>query len=97
MTSFCPVYSYQLIASDSQILKEMTCGDKKSAYIAAFGLGPLFEDYLRAKIRKAGKYVLMFDESLNQEMQKKQLDVLVRFWDDGQVRNTYCCILFRET
>ena len=31
----------------------------------------------------------MFDESLNETTKNKQLDVHVRFWDEGQVQSRY--------
>ncbi|CAM4709798.1 unnamed protein product [Leuciscus chuanchicus] len=40
-------------------------------------------------INKAGPFVLMFDESLNQSSKKKQLDIHVRYWEDGCVQSRY--------
>ncbi|KAI4799558.1 hypothetical protein KUCAC02_016839 [Chaenocephalus aceratus] len=39
--------------------------------------------------QQAGPFVLMFDESLNQATKKKQMDVHIRYWDDGCVRARY--------
>ncbi len=38
---------------------------------------------------KKGKIVLLFDESLNKELQKKQLDFHVRFWNYSLVQIRY--------
>ena len=35
------------------------------------------------------EYILLFDESLNSEMQSKQLDVLVRYWNADKVESRY--------
>lgn len=37
----------------------------------------------------SGSYVLMFDESLNVSLKKKQMDVHIRFLEDGCVRSRY--------
>lgn len=44
----------------------------------------------RALILKVtGPFVLMFDKSLNRTNKRKQLDLHVRFWEDGQVKLSY--------
>ena len=41
-------------------------------------------------VKNADNYVVLFDESLNPDLQKKQLDVHVRFLDvDGTVKTRY--------
>ncbi len=60
----------------------------KTAYIAQFGLAIYIKDELVSKVNKS-PFVLMFDESLNETMKNKQLDVYVRFWDEGQVQSRY--------
>ncbi|XP_065125255.2 uncharacterized protein [Paramisgurnus dabryanus] len=74
---------------DSDIAKTFTCGKDKTGYIMRFGLAPFFKQQLVDTINKAGSFVLMFDESLNQSTKKKQLDVHVRFWDDDCVQSRY--------
>ncbi|XP_073721650.1 uncharacterized protein [Misgurnus anguillicaudatus] len=74
---------------DSDIAKTFTCGKDKTGYIMRFGLAPFFKQQLVDTINKAGSFVFMFDESLNQSTKKKQLDVHVRFWDDDCVQSRY--------
>jgi hypothetical protein len=31
----------------------------------------------------------MFDESLNKELQKKQIDILIRTWHDNKISSRY--------
>jgi hypothetical protein len=38
---------------------------------------------LKQNARAADNLVLLFDESLNDELQKKRLDMHVRLWSDG--------------
>ncbi|KAI4804159.1 hypothetical protein KUCAC02_025796 [Chaenocephalus aceratus] len=74
---------------DSEIAKTFTCGKDKTGYIVRFGLAPYFKEQLVNSINEAGPFVLMFDESLNQATKKKQMDVHIRYWDDGCVRARY--------
>lgn len=74
---------------DSDIAKTFTCGKDKTGYVMRFGLAPYFKQQLFDSINKAGPFVLMFDESLNQSTKKKQLDVHIRFWEDDCVQSRY--------
>lgn len=72
---------------DSNIAKTFTCGPKKIAYIARFGIADFIKRDLINNI--SGPYVLMFDESFNSSTKSKQLDLHVRFWSNGEVRSRY--------
>lgn len=74
---------------DSDIAKSFTCGKDKTGYIIRFGLASFFKKQLVDGINKAGPFVLMFDESLNQASKKKQLDIHVRYWEDDRVQSRY--------
>ena len=74
---------------DSETAKHFACGERKAAHLAAFGIAPHFLSLLKGKVRDQSKYVLLFDESLNSEMQSKQLDVLVRYWNADKVESRY--------
>ena len=75
---------------DSRIASRFQCGERKANYLATFGIAPYFQKHLLLRARDAGDYVIMFDESLNDVLQVKQLDVHVRLWDVNQVRSRYC-------
>ncbi|KAF3854298.1 hypothetical protein F7725_022353 [Dissostichus mawsoni] len=49
---------------------------------------------MKAKAKKESGYVLLFDESLNREMKKSQLDIHIRFWNDNQVNSRYLTSFF---
>ena len=73
---------------DSEIAKKITCGSDKIAYMVTFGLGPHFQDLLKRRLNSSDGFVLLFDESLNRELNKKQMDIHVRYWYGNQV-STY--------
>jgi len=76
---------FQTMFPDSLIAEKMTMSERKCAYLSTFGLGPHFLTLLRDRVKTTDGFVLMFDESLNEQLQKKQLDILVRFWDGDKV------------
>ncbi|KAL7393201.1 hypothetical protein ABVT39_007828 [Epinephelus coioides] len=79
---------FKCMFPNSDISSTFTCGADKMAYIAKFGLAIHIKDELVSKVNKS-LFVLMFDESLNEITKTKQLDVHVRFWDEGQVHSRY--------
>ena len=80
---------FALMFPDSDIAKAFQCGRDKTAYLSKFGLAPHFTKLVEDDIRKAGEFVLMFDESLNNVTGSKQLDVHIRFWSADQVQSRY--------
>ena len=76
---------------DSQIASKFTCGEKKTAYLAVFGLAPYLRDKLITTVNaNSTPFTVMFDESLNNKSQSKQLDVHVRYWaTDNTVKSSY--------
>ena len=73
---------------DSELVQTFHCGGDKTAYITKFGLAEFIKRELVLKINK-GPFVVMFDESLNHSTKTKQLDIHVRFWDEGKVQSRY--------
>lgn len=71
---------FQVMFPDSNIAKQFKCGERKSAYLAVYGLGEHFRTLLKTTI--TGPYTVLFDESLNHKMQTKQMDIHIRFWND---------------
>lgn len=79
---------------ESDIAKQFTCGERKAAYLTTFGIAPQFSSLMKAKAKKESEYVLVFDESLNREIKKSQLDMHIRFWDGNQVNSRYLTSFF---
>jgi len=50
---------------------------------------PYFKELLLNRVKASGEVVVMFDESLNTVTKRKQMDVHVRSWIDGQVISRY--------
>ena len=73
---------------DSDIASKFSCGETKSSYLIRYGIGPYMKTLLQQRVRE-DDYVLLFDESLNREMQKKQLDILVRLWDNDCIQSRF--------
>ena len=72
--------------SDSDIAKSFKCGEKKTAYIASYGLAPFFKNQIITTLNNMSMpyFVHMFDESLCDSTHSKQMDCHVRFWDNIQ-------------
>ena len=79
----------QQMFPDSDIAKKCTCGEKKASYLTCLGIALYFKSLLKEKIRSADGYVLLFDESLNSELEKKQMDFHVRIWNHNKVETHY--------
>jgi hypothetical protein len=73
---------------DEQMISNFKCGETKSMYISIFGLAPYFQRILVQKVKRE-MYVLLFDESFNSEIKKKQMDFMVRYWDGDTVVTRY--------
>ncbi|CAM1302006.1 Uncharacterised protein at_DN0499 [Pycnogonum litorale] len=82
-------FFYEKMFKDSNIAKSMKCGETKSMYISCYGLAPYFRSLLEEKVKDTDGYVMLFDESLNQHLQKKQLDIHVRFWNGELIQTRY--------
>ena len=67
---------------DSAIAKKFSCGEKKTAYVCCFGLAPYFRSQLIKET--IGPFVFLFDDTLCQTTQSKQMDAYVRQWDDNR-------------
>ncbi|KAL8603538.1 hypothetical protein ACOMHN_052767 [Nucella lapillus] len=80
---------FEVMFPDSQIAKGYKCGETKTSYLATFGIAPYFARLLKTKVKSQSSFVLLFDESLNKQVKENQLDVHVRFWENGTVQTQY--------
>lgn len=76
---------------DSTIASQFALEERKCSYIMAFGLALHFKSLLRKKVEENEHIILLFDETLSQSNQKKQLDILAGYWDSlqNEVRTNY--------
>ncbi|KAK8788935.1 hypothetical protein V5799_021289 [Amblyomma americanum] len=73
---------------DSEIAKSFSCGERKSAYVVCHGLRPFFLSCLQRELEQSDGYTVLFDESLNDCLQKKQMDIHLRYWSTMPERVT---------
>jgi hypothetical protein len=66
---------------DFSIVQQFSMERDKVSYYVAFGLSPFFKTGLLAQLASYEQFVICFDESLNQVIQKEQVDFFLRFWD----------------
>lgn len=85
---------FQTMFPDSEIAKQFSCGETKVAYLSTFGIAPHFSSLMKTTAKKESGYVLMFDESLNKDMRKCQLDMQLRFWSNNEVHSRYLTSFF---
>lgn len=85
---------FQAMFKDSQFASLFSCGERKTAYYSTFGIGPYLKDCLHDDLAKEDAYVLLFDESLNQMTQTKQLDLHVRYWSKDRVKTMFFTSVF---
>ncbi|XP_074652758.1 uncharacterized protein LOC141907086 [Tubulanus polymorphus] len=79
---------FKLMFADSVIADRITFSEHKCKYLASFGIYPYFREKFSSKLNGT-PYVMLFDESLNDHNQKKQLGVHLRYWDNNKVVTRY--------
>ena len=82
---------FQTMFPDSEIAKSFQLSKTKCTYYVLYGLAPYFREILLQEIKASPAYSILFDESLNHQLQEEQMDVQVRFWNDkaGEVQTRY--------
>ena len=81
---------------DSNIARSMSVGSTKIAYMVTYGTAPYFQSQLAKSTESCTEYVVCFDEALNKVIQRGQMDIVVRFWDNDlkQVSSRYLNSVF---
>ena len=85
---------FRAMFPDSSIAQHMSCGPTKLSYLISFGIGPYFKEILLRELKEAPCFVVSFDESFNQELQKEQMDFIVRYMKNGKVESRYLTSAF---
>ena len=65
---------------DSTIAK---LGKTKCGHYITYGMAPYFGELIKTLINKSPCFSLSFDESLNRVQHVEQMDMNVKYWDDG--------------
>jgi hypothetical protein len=63
-------------------------GRTKLQYMVNHGLFPHFKQMILDEILKSPFMTVLFDESLNDSIQKSEMDILVRYWNEGENKVT---------
>ncbi|KAH7978067.1 hypothetical protein HPB49_004355 [Dermacentor silvarum] len=79
---------FKKMFSDSEIAKAFSCGERKSAYVVCHGLRPFFLSCLQCELEQSDGYTILFDESLNDCLHRKQMDIHLRNWSTMPERVT---------
>lgn len=77
---------FNTMFSDSEIASTYALSATKYRYLTTFGLGPHFSKLLANDVKKSPAHSIMFDETLNAQLQSKQLDVHIRYWSEDLSR-----------
>ena len=80
---------FKAMFPDSIIAQHMSCGPTKLSYLISFGIAPYFMDLLLKELKDAPCFVIPFDESFSEELEKEQMDFIVRYFKDGEVKSRY--------
>ena len=81
---------FKAMFPDSSIAQHMSCSPTKLSYIMiSFGIPPYFMELLLAEVKEAPCFVISFDESFNEELEKEQMDFIVRYFKNGKVESRY--------
>ncbi len=91
-------YSFHSNADTAFVLRQMfpnhpvadrfALSESKTAYFVNHGLAPYYRNELEKRAR-GNNFVMLFDESLNRDLQKKQMDFYIRLWTEDTVRTHY--------
>ena len=73
---------FEIMFPDIKVAKSFQLSKTKCGYFITYGLAPYVKELLMKKIQSFPCFVLSFDESLNIIIQKEQMDLQVRFWDN---------------
>ena len=82
---------FAVMFPDSQIAKDFSARRMKLRYMIVFGFAPYFLGELERQINSCEHFVVLFDESYNQKLNKGQMDIMIRFFDeqDGKMCTRY--------
>ena len=78
---------FKVVFPDSAIPGKLSLGKDKARYMIIYGISPAFKQKLKNMINNFPWYSISFDESLNKNQQKYQMDVNLNYWNDEK---KYC-------
>ena len=77
---------FQKMFPDTSIAQKFTFGKTKASYNIAHGLALYLHDLVHNSVLQSDNIVACFDESVNEVVQKGQMDLCLRYWDVNKSR-----------
>ena len=68
---------------DSKTVQKFSLARTKASYVINYGLAPYFPSLVKEKLKSCGPFVVCFDESLNTIVQRGQIALVVRYFDNN--------------
>ena len=65
---------------DSKIANGFSMAKDKLSYFISFGLFPYYSSQLSQSVQKSKRFVLLFDESFNEFLNREQMDISIKFF-----------------
>ncbi|GBO43166.1 hypothetical protein AVEN_267516-1, partial [Araneus ventricosus] len=78
---------FKCMFSDSTLAQQFQLGKDKVSYIIHYRISHYFHETLLDTWKNCSDITICFDESLNQVAQKGQMDLIARFWMEGNVQS----------
>ena len=69
--------------TDSELAQNVGIKKTKACYLVTHGIAVHFRNMLLDQAKKSKIHVLSFDESLNDNTQLCEMDIILRFWDES--------------
>ena len=69
---------------DNMIAKNLSIGSTKIVHVVTHGLAPYFQQVLTTEIQGCSEFVVCFDEALNEIIQRGQMDLVIRYWNENK-------------
>ena len=63
----------------------MKFGSNRLSYIICFGIAPYFKQQLLVELKETQHFVISFNESLDNELHKEQMDFFVMYFNKDRV------------
>ena len=79
------------VFSDSVIASSFQLNKIKCSYYVNYGLAPFITDLVVKDVRSSPYLLVLFDESFNKVLEQNEMDIQLRYWNDGDdlVKNWY--------
>jgi hypothetical protein len=74
---------FRALFPNLKVAEKLSLGRTKASYIINYELAKFFAPQLEDKLKSTESFVICFDDSLNRVVQRGQMDLVVRYFDDA--------------